>query len=47
MKRQKLGNIGEIVFPSSSQRTRLSLKYTYFQPKNRPKNNYFAKKDTY
>ena len=75
MKRQKLGNIVEIVcnlwsflifqwwkwvydliflgqffkelFPSSSQRTRLSLKYDIFQPKNMPKNTYFAQKDTY
>ena len=35
------------LFPLSSQRTRLTLKYTYFQPKNKPKNTYFAQKDTY
>ena len=35
------------LFPLSSQRTRLALKYTYFQPKNKPKNTYFAPKDTY
>ena len=30
-----------------SQLTILTLKYTYFLPKNRPKNTYFAQIDTY
>ena len=42
-----MGQFFKQFFPLPSQRTRLSLKYTYFQPKNRPKNTYFSPKNTY
>ena len=44
---QFLGAIFFRTFSLPSQLTILTLKYTYFLPKNRPKNTYFAQIDTY
>ena len=44
---QFLGAIFRELPPLPSQWTILTLKYTYFLPKNRPKNTYFAQIDTY